>query len=194
MIFVNKIEVYNLKKRACGGLHSQRCSTCNVTHPQHHQSHHTSGAQEDSACTRTHRRRASTQLRLLKNSGCKTFPVCGIRNRLVTTVFYFYIYMEFWLLRCKLRVWDPLIGAHARKKRWDNKGPWVVHTQCHAYHSVDFGDWRQKRMCMKSMISISLWDTIHWIQFLDNTTCSTGTSNSVCTITSGKKDSIAGSQ
>ena len=53
MIFVNKIEVYNLKKRACGGLHSQRCSTCNVTHPQHHQSHHTSGAQEDSACTRT---------------------------------------------------------------------------------------------------------------------------------------------
>ena len=67
MIFVNKIEVYNLKKRACGGLHSQRCSTYNVTHPQHHQSHHTSGAQEDSACTRTHRRRASTQLRLLKN-------------------------------------------------------------------------------------------------------------------------------
>ena len=67
MIFVNKIEMYNLKKRACGGLHSQRCSTYNVTHPQHHQSHHTSGAQEDSACTRTHRRRASTQLRLLKN-------------------------------------------------------------------------------------------------------------------------------
>ena len=62
MIFVNTIEVYNLKKRACGGLHSQRCSTCNVTHPQHHQSHH----QRRAGRFRVHTH-ASTQLRLLKN-------------------------------------------------------------------------------------------------------------------------------
>ena len=62
MIFVNKIEVYNLKKRACGGLHSQRCSTCNVTRPQHHQSHH----QRRAGRFRVHTH-ASTQLRLLKN-------------------------------------------------------------------------------------------------------------------------------
>ena len=67
----------------------------------------------------------STQAKLR----CKTFPVCGIRKSLVWSVFTFTFRWNSGWLRCKLWVWDPLIGAHARNKKWYYiKIHCVVHT------------------------------------------------------------------